>query len=471
MIKTIAEAIIKGSVADVSEAAKHNEHLNFIDEYGYTPLIEACIMDDIEKVEVLLEFQPDINMPDLVGNTPLYWAADNNNTELCGLLLSKGANPNAYSVAGMPVLVYPLLRQQAELKNLLVEHGAKLSFAYDFINAKMLGHRFELTGYVDIINAQGKFVEVGLEGFILEFTLEALRKSLVDFRYNFSARKWHHEFHKLEIIMDAMLRASRLIRFQHYNVDHARHMNKIAPMIQVDPLIIPVAQEGHAMTLIKAGNLLAICDRATYEDQAHDDPEKVKIYYMNKPWKLTPEYVGELMYVRQLMAVFHKALPANLGLQAVATMPLGAQVAGNCSWANIEACLPTLFYMLSMNVPNQSGDRLLKDKQEAMTLYEDWQAWDQERSLDYFIQNFHQADKQRQAMIVEILCAVLFQSCLATRAEDEGRIKKIVPIVQAEGFEYIPQSYIKAYSLDQKTLAGENFQKMLKMGADIFDFD
>src|SRR3990167_2091931 len=465
---TIADAIIKGTLTDVIREARTNEHLNFIDEYGYTPLIETCIMDDIEKAKAILEYKPDINFPDLMGHTALHWAVDNHNVELCELLLKQGADANAYSIAGMPVLVKPLLREQKELKNLLTHYGAKLIFAQDFINAKMLGHRFELKGFIDILNAKEEFVEISLEGFILEFTLEALRKSIVDFRYNFAARQWEREFVKLRTIMGALIRASKLIRLQHYNVDHQKHMDKITPWIEDDPLIIPVAQEGHALTLIRAGNLLAVCDRATYEHQESNE-NKVKIYYMNKPWKLTAEYVSELIYVRQIMAVFQKMLPVNLGLQEIGSMPLDAQIAGNCSWANIEACIPTLFYMLCMNNPGKSGERLLKDKNEAMALYHDWQAWDRERALDYFIQNFSQASLQRRATIAEILCAVLFESCSADKKEDHDRIKKIVPIIKTKGLEYIPNSYITAYSHQQKTDPGENFRKMLKIGADVFD--
>ena len=467
---TLADAIIKGSLSDVIRESRANDHLDFIDEYGYTPLIETCIMDDVEKARAILECKLDINFPDLIGHTALHWAIDNHNIELCQLLLSHGANPNAYSIAGMPVLVKPLLRDQKQLKELLISHGAKLIFANDFINAKMLGHRFELKGYVDIINAQGKFVEIALEGFILEFTLEALRKSLVDFRYNYSARQWDREFVKLRTIMGALSRASTLTRLQHYNVDYKKHMDHITPMIEDDPLIIPVAQEGHAMTLIRAGNLLAVCDRATYEHQDENDTEnKVKIYYMNKPWKLTAEYVAELIYVRQMMMVFHKTLPVNLGLQEVGSMPLSAQIAGNCSWANIEACIPTLFYMLCMNDSGKSGERLAKDKSEAMHLYHDWQTWDQERSLDYFIGNFPDADQKRKATIAEILAAVLFESCVADNKADHERIKKIVPILKTKGLEYISESYIKAYFLEQKTALGENFQKMLRLGSDVFD--
>ncbi|MCX7121448.1 MAG: ankyrin repeat domain-containing protein [Gammaproteobacteria bacterium] len=465
---TLADAIIKGSLSDVIREARANEHLNFIDEYGYTPLIETCIMDDIEKAKAVLECKLDVNFPDLIGHTALHWAVDNNNLELCELLLKKGADANSYSIAGMPVLVKPLLREQKALKELLIKHGAKLIFANDFINAKMLGHRFELKGYIDILNAKEEFVEISLEGFILEFTLETLRKSIVDYRYNFAARQWEREFVKLRTVMGALSRASTLIRLQHYNVDHEKHSDKITPIIEDDPLIIPIAQEGHAMTLIRAGNLLAVCDRATYEHQ-NPGEEKVKIYYMNKPWKLTAEYASELIYVRQIMDVFHKTLPVNLGLQEIASMPLRAQIAGNCSWANIEACIPTLFYMICMNNPGKSGERLAKDKSEAMALYHDWQRWDQERSLDYFISNFNKANKKRKGTIAEILCAVLFEACSADNKEDHERIKKIVPILKTKGFEYITDSYIKAYYHTQKTDAGENFMKMLKIGADVFD--
>lgn len=471
-MRTLADAIIKGTLTDVIQMAAENAHLNFIDEYGYTPLIETCIMDDMEKAKAILSCKLDVNFPDLIGNTALHWAVDNHNLALCELLIKNGADVNAYSVAGMPVLVKPLLRHQKDLKNMLVKNGASLTFAYDFINAKMLGHRFELTGYVDIINAKKKFVEISLEGFILEFTLDALRHSLHDFRYNFSARQWEKEFVKLRTIMGALSRACTLVRFQHYNVDYQKHMDKITPIIEEDPLIIPVAQEGHALTLIRAGNLLAICDRATYEHQEktkYESENKVKIYYMNKPWKLTAAYVSELIYTRQMMPVFYRALNMNLGLQEIASMPLHAQVAGNCSWANIEACIPTLFYMLCMNDPSKSGERLEKDKVEAMNLFHDWEKWDQDRTLSYFVHHFHQADQQRSSAIAEILCAVLFESCLADNSRDRDRIEKIVPIIKTQGLEYIPESYMKAYWYDQQTSSGENFQKMLRMGSDVFD--
>lgn len=469
-MRTLADAIISGTIQEVQKAVQANEHVNFIDEYGYTPLIEACIVDDIEKAKIILATKPDLNFPDLIGNTALHWAVDNNNIALCELLLKQGANPNAYTYAGLPVLVKPILRDQQPLKNILTQYGGSLLFANDFINAKMLGHRFELKGYVDIVNPKGEFVEISLEGFILEFTLDALQKSLTDFRYNFAARQWEKEFVKLRTIMNTLSRASFLTRLQHYNIDYQKHMDRITPIIEEDPLIIPIAQEGHAQTIVRAGDLLAICDRATYEDDdPRDTQNKVKIYTMGRPWQLSSKNVADLIYVRQNMAIFRKTFPVSLGLHEIDALPLHAQIAGNCSWANIEACIPALFYMLCMNNANKSGIQLRKDKSEAMSMFHDWQSWDRDRSLDYFVNHFSKADKKRQAAIAEIVCAVLFESCSADRSSDHDRIKKIVPILRKKELAYIAQSYVDAYCLKQKTSAGENFRKMLKMGSDVFD--
>jgi hypothetical protein len=75
----------------------------------------------------------------------------------------------------------------------------------------------------------------------------------------------------------------------------------------------------------------------------------------------------------------------------------------------------------------------------------------------------------KSAAIAEILCSVLFESCSIDNPNDRARIEKIVPIIKSKGLDYIPNSYIKAYSLDRQTNAGENFQKMLRLGSDVFD--
>lgn len=176
---TLAKQIIFGSINDVALYLKRDDCvLNQIDEYGYTPLIQTAIVNSVPKAKLILEAGADVDFSDLSGRTALHWAADNNNAELVKLLLEHRANPNAFTRAGQPVLAISVLRNQDAIKKLLYQYGADLNFAQDFINAKLLGHRFELEGRADIVNNIGTFIEVEFEGFYLEFSLEIVAESL-----------------------------------------------------------------------------------------------------------------------------------------------------------------------------------------------------------------------------------------------------------------------------------------------------
>src|SRR5690242_12542279 len=139
---TIASDIISQRMPDFEAYLRAGESLDDIDEYGFTPLIECAITHQIEIAEQLLARKVDVNKADVTGRTPLHWAVDNNNVALAQLLLDNGADSNAYTRNGLSVLVYPVLRNQDTLKHLLYRYGAKLDFALDFINGKLIGHRF-----------------------------------------------------------------------------------------------------------------------------------------------------------------------------------------------------------------------------------------------------------------------------------------------------------------------------------------
>src|SRR5579872_734380 len=185
---TLADSIIEENIEAVYSFLQYGVSLNQLDEYGYTPLIEAAIADNISIAKLLLEHGADANFQDANGSTALHWAAENNNLSLCELLLQHHANPNAYNVLGQPVLAMPLLRNQHDLKKLFLQYGADLEFAQDFANAKLLGHLFELVGSISIVDPQLNFVEVDLEGFYLEVTLNIIADSLAQFKNHFAAR-------------------------------------------------------------------------------------------------------------------------------------------------------------------------------------------------------------------------------------------------------------------------------------------
>ncbi len=156
---SLASTIIYGSDRDLINILQSNSKIDAIDEYGYTPLVQTAIVNSISKAEIMLTANAQIDFPDLTGRTALFWAADNGNLELCKLYLKHQANPNAYSLGGQPLLVLPLLKQHREIKKLLINNGAKLSFAQDFLDAKLIGHGFELEGRIDIVNTNGTFIE------------------------------------------------------------------------------------------------------------------------------------------------------------------------------------------------------------------------------------------------------------------------------------------------------------------------
>ena len=173
---SLSKKIIYGSDQEVIGFLKTETELDVIDEYGYTPLIQTAIINNLSKAKILLEAGAKIDFTDLTGRTALFWAADNGNLELCKLFLKYSADPNAYSSGGQPLLVMPLMKNQEEIKKPLVTSGAKIDFAQDFLNAKLIGHGFELEGRVDIVDTHNTFIEIELEGFYLRFTLEIVAK-------------------------------------------------------------------------------------------------------------------------------------------------------------------------------------------------------------------------------------------------------------------------------------------------------
>src|SRR3989344_841758 len=184
----LSHEILQGTSRSVAKMLDGDVEINEVDQYGFTPLIEAAIVDSVDLSRLLIEHGANVNNPDMVDRTALHWASDNNNIALCELLLEKGADPNAYTTASEPVLVTPTLRYFIQVKKLLYQYGADIHFAQDYINAKLIGHRFELKGEIDILNHKNQYILFDFEGFVLEFTVNVIRDSLVRYQNHFTAR-------------------------------------------------------------------------------------------------------------------------------------------------------------------------------------------------------------------------------------------------------------------------------------------
>lgn len=451
---SLSKTIIYGTDKEVAASLKKKPVLDELDEYGYTPLIQAAIVNSAAKTKLILDAGANVDFTDLTGRTALFWAADNNNLELCKLLLSNQANPNAYSSGGQPILVMPLLKKEQEVKQALIAAGAKLDFAQDFLNAKTLGHSFELEGRVDIVDTHNTFIEVELEGFYLRFTLEIIVSALSDFKNNFAAKKLRKYFAYLDVIIHSLQNAIDLSRLQHYLIKIDDYQTKINGLLENDPLVLPISFGGHAITLIKFWDWFIRCDRGAYGRE-----NGTVIYFsLNKPNRLDKSFCRELLYKRQDPAFIDEGLLQYLGLEKKFVLPLPTQVTGNCSWANAEAAIPAMMYLMLLEESNGNSEFA---EQAALNFYHEWRDWNKTRALDFCLQSFKEADISRKVAKAALLAAILFQGCNFTNTQDRQKATKILSILSQSQYVQVLKSYVKVFSKDKSSPFWINFNKFL----------
>jgi hypothetical protein len=448
---TIANDIIGRRMPDFDHYIREGESLDDIDEYGFTPLIEAIITQQVDIIEALLARGININKPDVTGRTALHWAVDNHDIELSALLLERGANANAYTSAGLSVLVYPVLRSQDTLKQLLYNYGAKLDFALDFIYAKLLGHRFELNGDVDIVNADGAFIELDYEGFILEFTVAVIKDSLRRFTSSYSTRHLRHIFPHIHMVIDAFMVADELLQLQHQVALTETHYARLRALIKAPMLVLPAASRGHALCFIRYQQWWVKIDRG--ENSSKEG--SVNIYRITRPDAFNVDFVRDFLYKKQSRRYFHHVINQQLGLVPFAQMPISSQISGNCSWANVQAVVPVAYALQQMTTSEQFSYT------EALQLFDEWVEWDKERALDECIQRFYLANPVRKASYASMLAAVLFQSCDDSKHHHLQRSEKILTILTLPDYAYILQSYLDTYCVKRLTRKGNNLLKLL----------
>jgi hypothetical protein len=449
---TIANDIINCRIPDFDAYVRAGETLDDIDEYGFTPLIECAITRQPHIAELLLEKKVNVNKPDVTGRTALHWAVDHNDIEMTQLLLSHGANPNAYTNAGLSTLVYPILRGQDTLKQLLYQQGAVLDFAVDFINGKSIGHRFELQGDVDIVNGEGEFIELDYEGFILEFTVAMIKDSLRRFVSSFSTKHLRMHFSHLHAIMNTLGHASELLQLQHHALT-AKDMVRLEYLIEEPLLILPAASRGHAISFVRLHQWWAKIDRG--ENSLKEG--SVNIYQIKRPQAFTVEFMREFLYKKQPRRFFHEEINHILGLEPVLKFPMSSQIAGNCSWANVQGAVPVAYSLLQL----ESGSSFSFSYNLAKELYNQWLEWDKDRTLYEAIQRLNSAGRLRRASYASMLGSILFQACDDSVNSDLARAEKIIKILTSPEYYYILESYINIYCVKRLTRKGNNLLKLL----------
>lgn len=454
---SLADAILQEDIESVKTLLRYGEDINQVDEYGFRPIIEAAIVNNTEISKFLLNQGANANEQDVTGGTALQWAVENNNLVLSKLLLEHAANPNAYNFSGQPVLVMPLLRQQTEIKNMLLRAGADLVFAQDFINTKLLGHMFELVGNAEIVDPKNQFVDVDFEGFFLEVTMGLIADSLLQFQNHFAARKLRRYSGLAQFIVEIMQRAAQLIRYQQYQVDIKKYQPQITALLKQDPLLIPMGYEGHAITFIKRGNIWIKCDRRE-DSRLYDN---IVFYRVRHEQRLTEEFLRYLVFEKLTGEFVNEELDKILGLEPITELKVEAQISGNCSWANVEAAIPAIFFLVLMQ-SSHDAQAIAYYKTLALNFFHRWRDWNKDRALHYCIQSYEEGDAIRKATKAEILAAILFQRCSIENVGDKDRIESILRVLIKSPYEYILKNYLRVYYYENHTAEGKQFSDLLK---------
>lgn len=454
----LSDLILKKHEQEALNYILSGAKLDYIDHYGTTPLINAVLMNHIPLIKALLKQGAQVDFADYGGHTPLFWACDNNLLEVSECLLKAGANPNAFDFNGQPILVFPFLRQQESLKKQLIDYGANLQFAQDYVHTKLIGHRFELKGETIISAPKKVFVEMDYEGFIPEFSITVIQQSLQNLLTHYSGRSLKAYFPYVKNIISALEVAHELRRLRHHAIQLEQEQATIKTLLQKnDFLIIPVTFEGHAITFVRLGPFWAHCDRGERSQTHH----AITLYQSLMPTRITLDFLKELLYKPHTAHEINQQVQQYLQLTPIGAIPTTSQISGNCSWANVEASIPTLMFMLMQaESPSLNYETT---QQAAMAFYEAWREWDKDLALDLCIEHFKSGDELRKTSKAHVMADILFYRCKVENPIEVTRAKKIISILVKYQMKSLLTVYVDQAVQDLSYPLAANFIQLLQM--------
>ena len=377
-------AALKGDLSHIYQLLESGYSVHSVDEFGHTPLDLAIHYQQTEAACLLVKQSDLINH----GVRPLLLALNTKNEAIAKAIIQHS------QFDGDLVAFRAFNLKQVDVLNFLVSHQVAMPMTKTLLTAKMLAHRFSLAGEMNIY-PEGKPLPVSLEGHFNQMTAV---ESFLSFQAYVDYLKKQPE---LPQYFEAYTHTLEALRFAatSYNSANA-YMDKFYEnhLSSPSPLFVPSGWDGHAVGIVIFGDTLYKCNRGEGSDSIHG----IVAYKIGNFQGFDEALFDKRLAGNGSSYFLQSELDEILALTEIGRYEAPPQTVGNCAWfsaiESIHAILIAEFTMLT-NDPLQ-GESL------AHTVYEDWQNFDLNNSIQH-LQEIG-STKEQQDMISDVLCKILF---------------------------------------------------------------
>jgi hypothetical protein len=187
----------------------------------------------------------------------------------------------------------------------------------------------------------------------------------------------------------------------------------------------------------------------------------IVFFEITKPQLFDKALMKFMLYEKKDLTFIHETLHKRLGLKTIGRMMIDPQVTGNCSWANIAACVPAAFFLLTDELSHYPTGIVDYDH-IALQQYRDWRDWDRKNAIHYCIKNFKTGEPARKASLGAAMAAVFFQRIDYRDKHQFELAKEIYALLQQPDYNYLLKNYLDQYYYRRRTPAGINLKKLME---------
>jgi ankyrin repeat protein len=153
-IRNLVDAIVQTNIEKINELINSNlntvtDLINQKDEFGFTPLMAASALDNLEAAKLLISYGARVDERNNENATALIIACQLGGPRVINELIERGANVNAQTIDGITPLILSGIYGTDETVKILINAGADPSLKDKYGNTALM--RAELFGNVSAI--------------------------------------------------------------------------------------------------------------------------------------------------------------------------------------------------------------------------------------------------------------------------------------------------------------------------------